>query len=262
MSPAKTVTPATLGTIYISGPMSGHEQFNYPAFDEAAHNLAAAGWSVINPANNFGGDHDRPRADYMRLDMQHVLDADAIALLPGWGGSAGACLEAMMGLELGLPFFDARTGSRVFDAEVRIIIAAAVWPLPDLPTLTLAVEHRVTDGVFADSREHRVTDPVTGGQKGAKLAELGAIDPVALEQVANVAGYGSRKYARSNYLRGYAWSLSFDAMMRHLLAAWAGEDRDPESGELHFAHAGWHALALCSFTIHRIGTDDRYKGPP
>lgn len=105
--------------------------------------------------------------------------------------------------------------------------------------------------------EVRVTDPVTGGEKGSKLAQLGALDPGALLELAQVAGYGGQKYARFNYLKGFAWGLSFDACMRHLLAFWEGEDRDPESGLFHTAHAAWHCLALTAFIQRELGTDDR-----
>ncbi|MGL4178310.1 MAG: dATP/dGTP diphosphohydrolase domain-containing protein [Dermatophilaceae bacterium] len=104
--------------------------------------------------------------------------------------------------------------------------------------------------------EELVTSP-TGGQKGRKPAQHGSLDPVALTTLAEVSGFGTRKYARHNYLRGYDWSLSYDALHRHLNAFWSGEDRDPESGLAHAAHAAWHALALVSFLERGIGTDDR-----
>lgn len=109
--------------------------------------------------------------------------------------------------------------------------------------------------------ETRVTDPVTGGQKGQKSARLGSVDPLALYRLAQVSGDGAAKYAAFNYLKGYDWSLSFDALMRHLLRFWSGEDRDDESGHLHVVHAAWHALALASFVERGLGTDDRYKEP-
>lgn len=109
--------------------------------------------------------------------------------------------------------------------------------------------------------EVRVTDPKTGGQKGQKLAQLGALDPVSLLEVARVAGMGAQKYERYNFLRGYDWSLSFDALQRHLLQFWSGEDYDGESGRLHVAHAGWHCMTLASFILRGLGTDDRYRQP-
>ena len=37
--------------VYIAGPMAGFEEFNFPAFDEAAHSYKEQGYSVINPAD-------------------------------------------------------------------------------------------------------------------------------------------------------------------------------------------------------------------
>ena len=106
--------------------------------------------------------------------------------------------------------------------------------------------------------EVRVTS-ATGGQTGRKQAQLGSIDPTALRTVAEVAGHGTEKYARYNFLKGYDWSLSYDALQRHLLAFWAGEDIDPESGLAHLGHAAWHCLALLAFSQRQVGTDDRPK---
>lgn len=105
--------------------------------------------------------------------------------------------------------------------------------------------------------EERITDPVTGGEKGRKECEPAYIDPQALEALGRVAGKGTRKYDKYNYLRGYDWSLSANALQRHFLAFWGGEDVDPESGELHMTHAAWHALALVSFITRQLGNDDR-----
>jgi len=97
----------------------------------------------------------------------------------------------------------------------------------------------------------------TGGEKGDKPCKLGYVDSVALEELGRVADMGAIKYAPGNYLKGYAWSLAYNALYRHFLAWQRGEDRDPESGLLHTAHIAWQALALCSFQLRGIGTDDR-----
>lgn len=109
------------------------------------------------------------------------------------------------------------------------------------------------------AQEIRVVDPDTGGAKGQKPCQLGAVDPLALQFLGLVAGMGAAKYQRGNFLLGYAWSLSFDALMRHLLAFWDGEEHDPESGLPHLAHAAFHCLALISFSQRGLGTDDRFK---
>lgn len=110
--------------------------------------------------------------------------------------------------------------------------------------------------------EKRITDPVTGGEKGRKSAQLGALDPASLMRVAEVAGFGSMKYDRMNFTKGYSWSLSYDALQRHLHAFWNGENLDEESGLPHLAHAAWHCLALITFSERERGTDDRISNLP
>lgn len=110
---------------------------------------------------------------------------------------------------------------------------------------------------YLHDTETRVTDEASGGQKGQKLTQLGALDPVALIEVARVAGFGANKYEAFNFLRGYDWVLSFNAGMRHALLFWSGEDRDQESGQLHSAMAAWHFLTLTSFLLRAIGRDTR-----
>lgn len=107
----------------------------------------------------------------------------------------------------------------------------------------------------------RVTDPNTGGTKDRKTAQFGALDGLSLYRVAQVAGHGAGKYGRLNWMRGYDWSLAYDAMQRHLLKWQAGEDTDPESGMSHLAHAAFHILSLIGMGERGLGTDDRYKEP-
>lgn len=107
------------------------------------------------------------------------------------------------------------------------------------------------------SKEERVTDPRTGGEKGKKLERFDLIPVDALEELARAYGRGEAKYAARNWERGYAWSLSFAALMRHAWAWWRGEEVDPESGQSHIIHAAWHCLALYCYKRRGIGTDDR-----
>jgi len=92
---------------YLCGPMSGIEDFNYPAFSEVEKALEPwldPPWDIINPTQNFGGDQSRPREDYMQLDIGHVLKADTLVLLPGWESSKGAMLEVSVALQTGKAF--------------------------------------------------------------------------------------------------------------------------------------------------------------
>jgi len=107
--------------------------------------------------------------------------------------------------------------------------------------------------------ETRITDPVTGGQKGIKPERFDLIPFDALEELARVYGVGARKYEDDNWLRGYRWRLSAGALLRHVARWMIGEDRDAETGCHHLAHAAWHCLTLLTFHLRGLGTDDRAK---
>lgn len=64
------------------------------------------------------------------------------------------------------------------------------------------------------------------------------LPPLALLGAADVLGYGARKYAPGNWrLVPDARERYLAAALRHVLAAMAGEERDPESGFSHLDHA-------------------------
>lgn len=107
------------------------------------------------------------------------------------------------------------------------------------------------------SSEVRVTDPNTGGQKGRKLARFDLIPQDCLWELAELYGRGAAKYADRNWQKGYAWSLSFAALNRHLWQFWNGQDTDEETGAYHLANVAWHAFALLHFLLNDLGTDDR-----
>lgn len=111
------------------------------------------------------------------------------------------------------------------------------------------------------SSEVRLTDPATGAQKGRKPERFELLPWGALEEVARVYGFGAHKYEDHNWRKGYPWSWSLGALIRHTSRILCGEDRDPESGLLHSAHVAFHALALTEYMLYRTGTDDRWKGP-
>lgn len=87
--------------LYVAGPMSGHEDLNFPAFHAAAAALRALGHQVVNPAEI----NSDPGADWltcMRADIKQLVDCDGVALLPGWEHSRGAMLERAIAAGLGL----------------------------------------------------------------------------------------------------------------------------------------------------------------
>lgn len=116
---------------------------------------------------------------------------------------------------------------------------------------------KAVQGAFEKTNgEVRVTSE-TGGQKGRKPQRMDLLPPEALLALSEVYGMGADKYDDHNYLKGYDWSLSFGALLRHIMAAEKGEWLDDESGLPHVMHAAWHCFALFLFEKHGIGTDDR-----
>jgi hypothetical protein len=108
------------------------------------------------------------------------------------------------------------------------------------------------------SSEVRTTS-VTGGQKGVKLARYDLIPVDALRQLAEHYGKGAEKYDDNQWRKGYEWSKSYAALMRHLTQWWNGEDVDDETGSNHLAAVAWHAFALLTFTKDYPQYDDRFK---
>jgi hypothetical protein len=81
----------------------------------------------------------------------------------------------------------------------------------------------------------------------------------ALEEVGKVLTYGASKYDPHNWRAGMAWSRLISACLRHIFAFVRGEDRDPETGLSHLAHATCCLLFLLEFTFSKQEFDDRFK---
>jgi hypothetical protein len=112
--------------VYIAGPMSGYKEWNFPAFFKAEEELQSIGVDVINPAHNDGpnlekamksaGTPERPNHTwswYMRRDLPHVMECDAICVLEGWQKSKGASLEVHVARALGMPVLTLQKGKLV-----------------------------------------------------------------------------------------------------------------------------------------------------
>lgn len=101
--------------IYISGPMRGKPDFNFPAFDLAAARIRNAGWTPVSPADldRQSGEPMSDSRDFIRRAMKRdtdtIFECDEIALLPGWRQSAGAVTEVALSCVLAMPARDAIT---------------------------------------------------------------------------------------------------------------------------------------------------------
>ena len=91
--------------IYLSGPMTGLPNLNFPAFATMTTTLRDSGHAVTNPAelNPDGGSWN----DCMRRDIAALMDCDTVATLPGWKESKGAQLEVLIAQHLGMTVVNA-----------------------------------------------------------------------------------------------------------------------------------------------------------
>lgn len=78
--------------VYISGPMTGIPDLNFPAFFQAADKLAALGYEVVNPVT-LNPDPNISWAECMRVDIAALMTCNSIYMLGGWQDSKGARLE-------------------------------------------------------------------------------------------------------------------------------------------------------------------------
>jgi hypothetical protein len=88
-----------MNNIYLSGPMTGHPNMNYPLFQRVAKELREAGFEVISPAENRGNEGEW--VDYMKNSIRLLLHCNAIYMLRGWEDSKGATLEHEIAKDLG-----------------------------------------------------------------------------------------------------------------------------------------------------------------
>lgn len=100
----------------MSGPMTGYDQFNYPAFADAALRLRRAGYEVTSPHETDArllvpgfdpADPSTLTADgyraLLREDVDLILSGDVtgVATLANWERSSGALLEVRAARTIG-----------------------------------------------------------------------------------------------------------------------------------------------------------------
>lgn len=78
--------------IYVCGPVTGIDNDNRPAFEQAAHKLhEALGCEVEIPHDTIKPGTEW--SDAMRKSLSRLAFADAVAMLDGWTQSRGAMVE-------------------------------------------------------------------------------------------------------------------------------------------------------------------------
>jgi hypothetical protein len=132
------------------------------------------------------------------------------------------------------------------------ILSLDAWQRGDYDSLRAAAR-----SIFSLLLEDELGIPTSAGQREPVNLEWSAIQYISRAYHMGAEKYKDDVAGPYNWRRGYAWSLSYAALLRHLTSWAAGERYDAESGLNHLAHAGWHAITLVWFQINKKGTDDR-----
>ena len=86
--------------LYVIGPVTGCEDLNRRAFEDAKERLWDAGYDVLIPHGVVPP--DATYEDAMRTSIKTMLECDGVALLEGWTGSKGASFEKNIATVCGL----------------------------------------------------------------------------------------------------------------------------------------------------------------
>jgi hypothetical protein len=119
------------------------------------------------------------------------------------------------------------------------------------------IEHKQVFGEFPQPED--IMAAGTALKFDTDKLPLNLLSTEAMNQTAAVLAFGAQKYAAHNWRKGFAWSRPLAAAMRHLTAFNDGEDKDPESGLSHLAHAACCIMFLLEFEKTHQHLDDRYK---
>lgn len=101
-------------------------------------------------------------------------------------------------------------------------------------------------------------NPLTGVKHDREKPRTDLLPIHALEEVSKVLTFGANKYADENWRGGMKWKRLAGAALRHIFSWLKGENKDPETGLSHLAHAACCLLFLITFEQTQTGQDDRY----
>ena len=109
---------------YLSGPMSGFHQANFPLFQRAAQTLREKGFQIISPveldqaeSKKAGNLMVKPWGHYIGRDVSLIIQqCDGIIVLPQWEASPGCRIEMYVALTQGHSLM------RYIDADVDVAL--------------------------------------------------------------------------------------------------------------------------------------------
>lgn len=112
------------------------------------------------------------------------------------------------------------------------------------------------DALTFHSLETKATNPKD--LIGTRKAPLSTVPMGVVVEMGVGMLEGAAKYGRHNYrCAGVRSSVYFDALMRHMIAWWEGEDIDQDSGLSHVTKALCTLAVLRDAQMQGMATDDR-----
>jgi hypothetical protein len=162
--------------------------------------------------------------------------------------------------------FSTNTFDQIKPLSQEDVITISGWGAQ--PTINFNTDPKPQDVSIDWSKLTFINSTVTasGGSGGGSAMKfdtdklpVNLLSTEALNQTAAVLKFGANKYHAHNWRDGFVWSRPLAAAMRHIMAFNDGEDKDPESGLSHLAHAACCIMFLLEFEKTHPELDDRYK---
>lgn len=142
------------------------------------------------------------------------------------------------------------------DDEIKRSLRAMPYG-PDALKLLYPEAYVSNNEAIVPKHEVPVAEQSGGAKADTGKARYDLIPPEALEALAELYSIGAVKYGDRNWEKGLSWGRVFAALMRHAWKWWRGETYDPVDKQHHMIALAWGAIALYTYQIRNVGTDDR-----
>lgn len=142
--------------LYVSGPMRGLPNSNFPAFDKVANELRDMGHDVLSPADSFKDEDGNPvrglpRSEYLKHDIQLILICDGVVVIDGWYDSPGARFEVSEAFSIDIPVFELINGKLVELDVTSVTIPRERQYMRKVPLIGLTGFAQAGKDTFADA---------------------------------------------------------------------------------------------------------------
>lgn len=108
---------------------------------------------------------------------------------------------------------------------------------------------------------HPNGEEMSGLKNDSGKPDLTLVSNELMVSLARVREFGTKKYSRDNWKKGFKVTRSLAASLRHIFAFLSGETLDPESGLSHLGHAVASIEHAIYDMEHRPENDDRSIKP-